>query len=422
MAKLTKAIIAEADKLPRLMMCGIVERKLRAQGIELEGDELAALVDRLLENGDGTFTFGEGNEALRNIDLIFDEEDSKEIERTIANFTEEIPAMVERVIETSGANLFSSLREAWQVEGALQQFDADGFRERLEDRWGEGLDLLRMLLTCAREIGTETDKRHRRSRSRRYANRRFVLTRLHLRACQVADEVITLLENGFADGALARWRTLHEIDVTATVIEDGDEDLALRFIEHDVVEVKKHADDYDEKQVPMGYAPVAPRERKRIEKAYADVIARYGSEFRSEYGWAAKHLNSKRPTFKDLQARANQSGMNTYYKLANFQVHAGARAMFFRLGSLGREMPIAGRSNAGLMEPGQNTAYTLVRITGALVGRLRNLDSMVEMKSILHMRDAIPPAFHRAANRLRRDEARFQKERREKSGGKPAKR
>jgi len=109
--------------------------------------------------------------------------------------------------------------------------------------------------------GGEAYKRHRKSKSKRHAYRRFVLTRLHVRACQVSDEVITLLENGFADGAMARWRTLHELGVVATLIADGDERLAERYIHHDAVDVKRQANDYEQVQVPIGYPPLSPNGR-----------------------------------------------------------------------------------------------------------------------------------------------------------------
>lgn len=83
--------------------------------------------------------------------------------------------------------------------------------------------------------------------------------------------------------------------------------------------------------------------------------------------------------------------------------------MFFRLTDMGAGMPIAGRSNAGLVEPGQNTAYTLLRITGALLGRPKDFDRLIEMNVLLAIRDAIPLALHRAGRKLARDEAEVQR-------------
>lgn len=63
-----------------------------------------------------------------------------------------------------------------------------------------------------------------------------IVIELHARSCQVLYEIVTLIEGGFADGAMSRCRTLHEIAVTAMFLERADEDLAARYINHQVVE------------------------------------------------------------------------------------------------------------------------------------------------------------------------------------------
>jgi hypothetical protein len=210
---------------------------------------------------------------------------------------------------------------------------------------------------------------------------------------------------------MARWRTLHELSVVATVIADGDEILAERYINHDAVEVKRQADDYNQTQVPLGNSPIGKREQREIDEDFAQAIAKYGAEFGHPYGWAAKRLSKKKPTFKDLQEEAGRAGMNAYYKLASFNVHAGARTMFFRLSNLWRnDVIIAGRSNAGLTEPAQHTAYSLLQITTLLIGNSKNLDRILEIQTFIKIRDAIPPAFMRADRKLRRDEAVYQRE------------
>jgi hypothetical protein len=426
MGTLQNALHDQIAKLPRLALKSILERKLKEQEIELPQNGLDALVDHILKADGEDFHWNDGNTETpndyRNLKLVFNEDDGKEIERFSARVFEVMPEVIQEIITKSSAQLFSALKASWEAYEVSQRCECDEFQGRLEERWGKGLSLLRMLLHSIREIGADVQQRHRKSKSKKYVHRRFVLGRLHVRACQVADEIITLMENGFADGAMARWRTLHEISVIATIIEDGDEELARRYIDHDIVEVKKQADDYDEKQVPLGYEPIAPRERKRIEEAYVEAIQHYGPSFRHEYGWAAEHLKEKKPDFKKLQAVADQSSMNTYYKLANFNIHAGARAMFFRLTDMGSNIPIAGRSNAGLLEPGQNTAHTMVRITAALIGLPKDLDRMVELSCLIAMRNAIPTAFHKADRKLRRDETTRQREQKQRAAKRQAKR
>jgi hypothetical protein len=337
--QLQQVLHEQIEGLPKLALRRLLERKLGEQKINLPSAAFEALLDHLLSHNGAHFTWDDGKadtpQQLQLLELIFDENDIAQAEELCERLTTTIPEIVKNVIEKSGADLLKACRESWPIEDTVRRYEIDEFRNRLEERWGEGLQLLRLLLTIVRELGHDTVKRFRRSKSKKYNCRRFVLVHLHVRACQVAEEIITLMENGFADGAMARWRTLHELGVVATLVEDADEELASRYIHHNAVEVKKQADDYNRTLVPLGYAPIAPRERKRIEKNYADLIQRYGKPFGTDYGWAAAHLNAARPTFQQLQTLADQSGMNTYYKLANWNVHAGARAMFFRLTNMG---------------------------------------------------------------------------------------
>lgn len=45
-----------------------------------------------------------------------------------------------------------------------------------------------------------------------------LVVRHHARACHIANEILCLLKNGFADAAQARWRALHEVAATAMFI------------------------------------------------------------------------------------------------------------------------------------------------------------------------------------------------------------
>lgn len=211
---------------------------------------------------------------------------------------------------------------------------------------------------------------------------------------------------------MVRWRTLHELAVVAALVEEGDEDLAKRYMDHDAIEQKNSAVDFDQNHEALGYAAIDARTRRYIDAKYDEVVERYGREFRGQYGWASGYLGKARPTFKDIQAAVGRSTMNSYYKLASQNVHAGTRAAFFRLTTMGRDnVVLAGRSNAGLLEPGQSTGYTLTQITGSLLGTPSTLDQIVELSTLIAIRDAIPVAFYRASRKLYKDEAEFQRSR-----------
>lgn len=372
----------------------------------MPSEALDALVIHLLTNQNSNFVWNDdSDEKVIDLSLEFTEEDGNEIDIAINKALEAIPEAARLAVDKASELLFKSLKRKWEEEHLAQQYEVQIFRDGLEARWGKGLDYLRMLLTCCREIGAQTLKRYNKSKSKRHALRRWVLVRLHARACQVADEIICLMENGFADGSMARWRTIHELCVVATLIADGDEDLAERYILHDAVEVKRQADEYEATQVPLGAAPISRRERNAIDREYQAILGRYGPAFAHPYGWAANHMNLKKPTFKDLQSAADHAGMNSHYKLASFGVHASARSLFFNLSAIGdQQLLLAGRCNAGLEEPGMRMAQSLALITSLYAGSSASFDQISVLKCLLQVRDAVAPALQKAANRLRKDE------------------
>lgn len=151
------------------------------------------------------------------------------------------------------------------------------------------------------------------------------------------------------------------------------------------------------------------RAQQKIEKAYNAAIARYGKTFKSDYGWAAFHLKIDRPTFTDLEKVAGRAEMRSHYQMGNDNIHAGIKSMYVRLGLLNCDGLLAGRSNAGLMEPGQNTAHTLTQLS-AIVGLSEpNMDDLVTVDMMRMLRDDVPKSLYKADRQLRRDDKRYRK-------------
>ena len=87
--------------------------------------------------------------------------------------------------------------------------------ERVCEIWGEAIDRLDMLIDLCMEEGARFNDLFREEAAQTDDFVFDALTRLHARGCQVGFEILALLKNGFADGAHARWRTLHELAVVA---------------------------------------------------------------------------------------------------------------------------------------------------------------------------------------------------------------
>ena len=107
--------------------------------------------------------------------------------------------------------------------------------------------------------------------------------------------------------------------------------------------------------------------------------------------------------------------MRSYYQMAGYNVHATAKGLYFRLGNLSNII-IAGRTNAGLTEPAQNTAYTLCTIHSLLTdSKHYDTSKIIAMRAVIMLRNEIPGIFWRAEKKLARDERKYQRQEAEKA-------
>ena len=124
--------------------------------------------------------------------------------------------------------------------------DRKGFEKRLNERWKHPLDLLDLVIALSMEAGTEFNRKFRNEAVGSGDAVFEALTRLHARGCQVSGEVLALLHAGFADGAHARWRSLHEMAVVASLIQQHGQELAERYLLHENIQQYKLACEYQE--------------------------------------------------------------------------------------------------------------------------------------------------------------------------------
>src|SRR3546814_17097586 len=86
--------------------------------------------------------------------------------------------------------------------------------------------------------------------------------------------------------------------------------------------------------------------------------------------------------------------MQSHFKMASYTVHATPRALSFRLGSANQPSNLlAGSSNAGLDEPRQNFAFSLVQVNSLLIGPTFSLADVVSLKMLIKLRDEAVKAF-----------------------------
>lgn len=398
----------ELKTVPRRFLEKRLSERFFEAGIHASDADLTRASEHLLSGNTETFHFGDTDD---HVTIEITEDDLEYVVAKSEEFYKEKLVDVLRDVGGKTAELFyQTLRRRWGAEFAAQQEEMAAFKERLEMRWGNALGKLRMLLTIVMEWAQGAFERKQKNPDRKLPHLDDVLLRLHVRACQVTHEIIVLLESGYADGAMARWRTLHEIAITAAVIAKFGDEIAERYVHYQIVESHKAAIAYEQNHQALGFKPISKRQLERIRRDYDKVKKRFGKEFSEEYGWAARHLGGptkKRITFADLEAEAGDAMMRSPYKMASYNVHASPKGVYFKMGTLdGSPALLAGASNAGLAEPGQHAAVSLMEITLLLIDDSPILDDIVVAKLVGRLGADIPKEFGRASRRLRRDDRR----------------
>ena len=244
------------------------------------------------------------------------------------------------------------------------------FERRLNELWKEPFELLELFLIISREIGATFNKELRPIAAK---NKDFVfdvLTRLHARACCIVGEILTLMRSGYASGAYARWRTLHEIVVIAFFIKDHGNKVAERYLLHDRIESYKAMLQYQKYCDRLeGYKPFSEEELSEARKIRDDLCKKYGKSFGNPWGWASDALGKKSPKFSDIEEATNLGHYRPFYKMASHPIHAEPKGIMSTLGVLPteKEILLAGPSNSGMADPGHETAISLYRINIALL-------------------------------------------------------
>jgi hypothetical protein len=407
---LPEALNEMAEQFPHQAMVALLEQKLKTQRIKLTKREVHTLATRILKEKTGTVTL-KRRKGLpdRNITIELTEEDFGRVERSLQGFLDDtLPDLVKDFIWQSSADVLAGLKKKWRHEARLQRRDLDGFRKRLAARWGAGLEGLRMLVTISRETGAKINNELATTKDLKSPRTAPVLIRLHARACQITEEIISLLANGFADGAMARWRTLHEIAAVCLLLDEHGDALTDRYVEHYIIETRKAALQFQKYCSRMGQRRIPPKEFASIEAQYAAALAKYGKEFANQYGWAAKHLMKANPNITEIQEASKVDHLAPYYRLASHNVHANPKGVFFKLGMIGeRETLLAGPSNAGLADPGQHAAISLVQISSVLLQLTPSFDHTVAMKVMSDLSDEIGKELLEAHAKLAADEKNY---------------
>jgi len=255
--------------------------------------------------------------------------------------------------------------------------------------WGGALDQLDILRHLVWEWNCDAIG----YRQGAYANPNtsFALDRLVVRAHEVVGEIIALARAGYADGALARWRSLHEVGVIAMFLARRSDSCAQMYLAHHKVEELRLL----EVDKASGTARVRDihndRRIRDLRAQKAAMVNTFGKAFASDYGWASVYLNRTKTTFRDIEAHVGLETLRRGYQRANSIVHGGALATLTRI-SLGPES-IDGTD----VPPAYGCEVAITYVTASLSMMVAELCLDAESADLL----AMSMVVHNCANEIR---------------------
>lgn len=271
----------------------------------------------------------------------------KEVQETVQGLVDELGESiaevwdsVEEAISNAVPNALASVAEfigdrvsEQALEHTLHLRKAHSDRaETVQRMWGKAIEQLDLLRHIVLEWNHTAVKHHKGAYAK--PNTAFALKKLVARAYEIVGEIITLARSGYADGALARWRSLHEVCVIAMFLAMRSDKCAQMYLSHHWVEELRVLD----VDRGSGTAKAAGTHRDRyvhdLRKQRIALIAKFGTAFAKDYGWASIELGRTKTTFRDLESHVGLETLRHGYQQANSTVHGGALATLTRV-SLG---------------------------------------------------------------------------------------
>lgn len=283
-------------------------------------------------------------------------------------FSKLINAVVKESLPKLSHEFFKSLNENSKKMLNDQRKYQKSFEKGLYERWKIPLNLLECLIRISLEAGEEHANKLRKTTDSTNDFKQEALIKIHARALQISNEILVLLKSGYADGANARWRSLHELAVISYFLLHNNNNVAKRYLEHEIIKTFKEAKDYRAYYKKLRYPPIEINEFNKIKKEKEEICKKYNDRYQDDYGWIPSFLLKNR-NFKALEKLVKLDKLRPFYNFSSNSVHGGSKG-FYRLGLLDYSQDkilLAGASNYGLADPLQNTTISLLHVNICLL-------------------------------------------------------
>ncbi len=262
-----------------------------------------------------------GIAAFKNLTPMNEKSKAKQEKQ---NITRLLASIVSETVESSADEAVTRLRKNHRKIVSKWRDELFARAEETTKSWTNCLDSMELAITQASICSEEFESLQPQRSDPKF----LAISGLLDESVGIAEEILLLLRNGFASGAYARWRSLHERAILALFVSRSSRTTAKRFLDHEAVkslELLSEAQRFCE----LTGVPPLPSEWLRTQEENAQrMIERYGADFVGKYAWAKLALAKVFPTrkggvtFNELVQACGLNFMRSPYGLASHAVHA----------------------------------------------------------------------------------------------------
>ncbi|EPQ5627071.1 DUF5677 domain-containing protein [Enterobacter hormaechei] len=317
---------------------------------------------------------------------------------------EEVLQYFTEYVKGQSANLLEYYKKETPNIVKNNELTHNDFKKKHLVHWKDALELLEMHIEICIRSGSNFSENRILTTDTLYENHIGLLIRLHAKACLTANEILCLLKNGFADAAHARWRSLHEINVTLKFIQTFGPKCSERFIAHEIYDSYYGMKSHKNHEHRLQEKGPSEHDCEVITKLFRNAIKKYGKEFDSQYGWAIPFLNnsSGKAGFQSIEKAVNLDHMRPYFKWASQRIHINTKTIIKSLSLPYDENQTLniGPSNYGLTDPAQGMAISLGQATAWLIMTEESEKNVITINLLSELGQTIGREFLKAARKL----------------------
>jgi hypothetical protein len=329
----------------------------------------------------------------------------KEFKGTDAEFNSRIKKKPNELLTDIAKILMSGLCQFYEEKRIKEIQDSHTkFLKWNEELHGDGLEMFLMYMDLTVTVNTDMTEHFRVDKFPEDEKIKFgQLLHLHVKGCQIGNEIYSLIKCGYADAALARWRTLHETSVVFIALFTNDLEVSKMFYEYQFIEKLKRIETFEIHRSTLNWKAADENTIRILEKKRDALLICYGPDFLKDYGWTTKILTRGNRNFKALEKQVGLDYLRPFYQWANKGVHAGSEGTFTRLGFNDINIPrgyLAGPSRYGMVDPMQFTTYSLLKMTTLLIDLTKMFDHKLVLLILEQLHEAIVQATIEAKTKL----------------------